>query len=76
MPARRCTILYGTIIAVSPRAVKLRLAACISNDTLPWRTLWIPRQSIEGGSIMTVEDRDPAVSTFWLNRKLNRRPAL
>lgn len=68
MPARRCTILFGTIEEISNGMIKLRLSPEMAMQ-LERMVLWIPAKMVEGGSIAKVGETDPAISNWWLDKK-------
>lgn len=68
MSNRRCTVVNGQIGLTGTLAVELILSAQQA-DRLSRRSIWIPRQSIEGGSIIRTGDTDPAISNWWLKQR-------
>lgn len=68
MPARRCTVLNGEIVALDTKSIKLRFSLTLS-DALGMRYLWVPRKMIEGGISASIGEKDIVVSNWWLRRR-------
>lgn len=69
MTARRCTVVSGIVSIAEEKSVCLRLDQKYW-DSINRTVLWIPRRSIEGGAALRAGDRDPAVSNWWIAKRL------